>query len=371
MNIYTVLSNLFPTRPPPAAPRRMLLILPCCIGDVVLATAALKALRRAYPKAHITWAVGGWSKGVVDGHDLLDDVLDTGPSALPLKNPGEMLRFVRQIRGGHFDLLVSLVRSPLMSIAALLSSIPCRAGLDSGGRGFGYNIRAPIDPSQPRHEADVYLDVPRALGLNVTECWANVPVRDIYIEAVQKWLIERGVVGSFMLVNPCGGRNPGMVMDVKRWPPEHFAALADHLSARLGMMTILMGGPGDEPIVKAVKDQMRTAVLDVVGGLSFWQIATMAKLATVYIGNDTGLTHLAAAAGGRTAMILGPSDPVRYAPFTPDSIALWRPTAVIKGGVAQGVPENWDWSRDGISVEEVETKIVDFLASSRPASAIT
>lgn len=362
MNIYKPLAHLFPTCLPPPNPHRIVLILPCCIGDVVLATATLKALRRAYPRTYITWAVGGWSKGVVEGHDLLDDILDTGPSALPLKNPGEMRRFVGQLRAGHFDLLVSLVRSPLMSIAALLSGIPYRAGLDSDGRGFGYNIRAPIDPSQPRHEAEVYLDVPRTLGLDVTDCWANVPVRDIYVEAVQKWLVERGVVGSFIVVNPCGGRNPGMVMDAKRWPPENFAALADRLSARLGAMTILIGGPGDEPIVKAVKDQMKTAVLDIVGGLSFWHIGTLARLATVYVGNDTGLTHLAAAAGGRTAMILGPSDPARYGPFTPDSIALWKPAAVIKGGVAAGVPENWDWARDGISLDEAETKIVNFLA---------
>src|SRR5690606_34219909 len=116
------------------------LILPCCIGDVVLATAALCALRRAYPAARIVWAVGAWSKPAIEHHDLLDGVIDTGAAALPVKSPGGFARFVRQLRGGQFELAVSLVRSPLMSLAVLLAGIPTRAGIDSGGRGFGYNV---------------------------------------------------------------------------------------------------------------------------------------------------------------------------------------------------------------------------------------
>ena len=134
---------------------RIVLILPCCIGDVVLATATLTALRRGYPQAHITWAVGTWSKGVIEHHPSLDAILDTGSKALPVKSLAGFYAFVRQLRAGHYDLAVSLVRSPLMSAAVALSGIPHRAGLDSAGRGFGYNIRVPINPNQPRHEADI------------------------------------------------------------------------------------------------------------------------------------------------------------------------------------------------------------------------
>jgi hypothetical protein len=66
-------------------------------------------------------------------------------------------------------------------------------------------------------------------------------------------------------------------------------------------------------------------------------------------------------------MILGPSDPTRYAPFTLDSVAVWRPGNVDKGGVAEGAPQDWDWARDGISVDEAESKIVDFLSTFPPA----
>ena len=386
MNPYRFLASVFPTRPAPASPRRIVLILPCCIGDVVLATAALQALRRGWPEAHITWAVGSWSKGVVEHHDLLDDVLDCGPEALPVRSAAGMLRFARQLRAGNFDLAVSLVRSPLMSIALLLSGIPHRAGLDSAGRGFGYTVRAPVDPNAPRHEAEIYLDVARALGLDASNCRANVPVRDTDRQRVRALLDARSVDRPFIVLNPAGGRNPGMVMDSKRWPPENFARLAEHLTPRPSLhamgsepsppaplpegegrkqagdcRVVLVGGPGDEAVVRAVQERMAVAALALVGELSFGEMAALAALALVYIGNDTGMTHLAAAAGAKTVMILGPSDPARYAPFAPQAIALWKPAALRSGGVAAGAPSDWNWERDGIGVEEAAAQVSRFL----------
>jgi ADP-heptose:LPS heptosyltransferase len=357
----TFLSHLLPTSSPPSTPRRIVLILPCCIGDVVLATATLKALRRAYPAAHITWAVGSWSKGVIEHHDLLDAILDTGESALPVKSASELLRFVKLLRAGHFDLAVSLVRSPLMSLAVWLSGIRWRAGLDSNGRGFGYNIRANIDPTQPRREGEIYLDVARALGLDTADCWANVPIFWKAREDVRRLLFERNIREPFLIFNPAGGRNPGMVMDAKRWPPEHFAALADRLMARWNARAVLLGGPDDGMILDAVRARMHTPPPAFAGNISFEQITALASLSMLYVGNDTGLTHLAAATGARTVMILGPSDPVRYAPFSLHSLALWKPARVAAGGVARGTPKGWDWVRDGISVDEAEAQIISWV----------
>jgi len=355
--LFVLLSRRFPTYPAPRDPRRAVLILPCCIGDVVLATATLQALRRAYPQAYIAWAVGSWSKPAIEHHNLLNSVIDTGDQALPIKSLGGMIRFVRQLRAGKFDLAVSLVRSPLMSLAVLLTGIPHRAGLDSAGRGFGYTIRAKIDPNVPRHEAEIYLDVARALGLDVTGCRANIPVSDADRQSIRAKLGAIGGDRAYIVINPAGGRNPGMVMDVKRWPTANFAELAN----RLGLSVVLVGGKGDEALVEAVKDRLTVPALAFVGTLSFGEIAALAQGAKLYMGNDTGLTHLAAAAGAKTVMILGPSDPQRYAPYADDALALWKPTTVPRSGVAAGVPLGWDWSRDGISVDEAEAKIRAWL----------
>ena len=352
-----------PSVKPGNDPQRIVLILPCCIGDVVLATAALCALRRAYPQASIAWAVGSWSKPAIEHHDLLDAVIDTGAEALPVRSPVGMLRFVRQLRAGRFDLAVSLVRSPLMSLAVLLSGIPQRAGIDSAGRGFGYTVRAKVDPNTPRHEAEIYLDVIRALGIDTTDCYANVPVAEADREAVRARLHERGMDGAYMVVNPAGGRNPGMVMDAKRYPPEQLAALANRIAAAYGLQVVLIGGPGDDALVDAVKARLDAPAVALVGALAFGEIAALAHDSRLYLGNDTGLTHLAAAAGAKTVMILGPSDPQRYAPFAPGALALWKPTTVARGGVAAGAPADWDWSRDGISVDDAERQIRAWLGA--------
>src|SRR6185436_11801963 len=132
------------------------------------------------------------------------------------------------------------------------------------------------------------------------------------------------------------------------------------LGSSLNAKIVLVGGPKDGDIVSAVAQNLQQPHTMLVGQLSFGQIAALASLSQLYIGNDTGLTHLAAAAGAKTVMILGPSDPVRYAPFTPNAIALWKPAALKSGGVAAGIPTDWDWSRNGISVEEVITKVIAF-----------
>jgi ADP-heptose:LPS heptosyltransferase len=106
---------------------------------------------------------------------------------------------------------------------------------------------------------------------------------------------------------------------------------------------------------------MHTQAVPLAGALTFAQIAALAAEARLYIGNDTGLTHLAAAAGAPTVMILGPSDPARYAPYAAHTLALWQPAALRPGGVSSGPPPAWDWARDGIDVDEAEARIAAFL----------
>lgn len=339
---------------------RIVLIRPCCIGDVVLATPVLSALRDAYPDANITWAVGGWAKQAVDYHPRLDAVLDTGNAALPVKSVGGFVRFVNQLRAGSFDLAVSLVRSPLMSLAVLLSGIPQRAGLDSNGRGFGYNIRAKIDPTEARHEAEIYLDVVKALGHSTGGYRANLPVLPHAQQQVEALLQDNNITIPYSVINPAGGSNPGMEMHSKRWLPAHFAGVADYLYQHDNAQPVIIGAPSDKPIVDNVIKHMTVTPI-VLLGLPFQQIGALAAGALIYIGNDTGITHLAAASGAKTAMILGPSDPKRYSAYTDNSIALWKPTNLQAGGVASADTTKWDWGRDGITLNDALPQIETFL----------
>lgn len=313
---------------------RIVLVLPCCIGDVVLGTAVLSALRRAYPQAHIAWAVGQWSRQAVANHPHVDELMDTGSAALPLYNVADFWRFVGQLRAGDYDLLVSLVRSPLMSLAALASGIPQRVGLDSGGRGFGYTRRAPIDPNEVRHEADIYLDTCRALGLDTSDAAPNVPLDHQARQRVRALLAERGLQPPYIVLNPSGGVNPGMTLSAKRYPLPWLAKIGQTLAQENKAALVLLGGPNDNALLEllrfAIGDGWPT--LSLAGQLSFPQIGALAYDALLYIGNDSGLTHYASAVGAPTVMILGPTDPRRYGPVGPNSLALWKPGRWTRAG---------------------------------------
>jgi ADP-heptose:LPS heptosyltransferase len=333
-------------------PRRIVLLKPCCIGDVINATPLLTALRRAYPQASITWAVGSTAQAAINDHPLLNHIVDTGARANPASHPSDMLRLVRLLRQGRPDLIVVPDRSPLLGIAALLAGIPRRAGLDSAGRGFAYTIKATIDPHQIRYEADIYLDVARALGLDTRDCWANVPPSAEALAAADA-VIRDNRLERIVVVHPGGGVNAGMSMVEKRYPPERFAALADRIAAAIKGAIVVIGASSDAAVVSAFKAASERPVIDLSQQLSLPVIGALANRAALYLGNDNGVAHLAAASGGKVLMIFGPSDPRRYAPFVPPTQArvAWRQFDLPAQGVVAGNVA-FDWQRDGVSVDE-------------------
>lgn len=334
--------------------KRILLIKPCCIGDVIFATPLLAALRRAYPNAHITWAVNTSIAPVLYEHPHLNAVLELGESANPAA-PCRLLGFVRQIGRLGADAVFVPDRSRWYSLATRLARIPMRVGLNSGGRGFAYTHKAAVQPEAIRHEAEVYLDLARLLGIPTDGLWAFAPLSVQAAVQAERFLHEAHLAhGGYLVIHPGGGVNVGMRLIEKRWPAENFAALAERLAERLKAQIAVIGAASDREAVARFKAALKQPCLDWSERFSLAEIAALAVRAALYIGNDNGVGHLAAAAGAKVLMIFGPTDPRRYAPFVPPESAryAWRPIALPKGGVSGGAPRHFDWARDGVSVEE-------------------
>jgi len=358
--LYSILKRGFPEGGTASNPQRIVFVRPCCIGDVVMATAALSALRETFPEAHITWAIGPWSARAIEHHSAIDAILDIGDD-MPLRTPATLLRFAKHLRTGNFDLAVSLVRSPLMSLAIYLSGIPVRAGLDSGGRGFGYNLRVPIEPAVHEHESEIYLKVVSAIADREVHAYANLPVAEAARAAVRARLAEEGIDVPFIVAHPGGGVNPGARLASKRYPPAQLAVVLNRMAETKAGAVILLGGASDADLVDEVARRLTVRSVSLVGALDFQQVGALAAESLLYIGNDTGLTHLAAASGARTVMLMGPTDPRRYAPYSPDHLALWKPVKLQAGGAVHAERGAWDWARDGFSIEDAAARILDFL----------
>lgn len=344
--------------PAPAGPfARIVILKPCCIGDVIFATPLLMALRRAYPEALIDWAVSTPAAGALAGHPALHALIPTGKLANPASRAKPLVKLVWALRRGRYDLIVVPDRSRLLAVVPLMAYIPNRAGLDSAGRGFSYNFPAHIDPQQIRHESEIYLDVGRALGIDVEGLWAYAPPPPEAAAAATALLSSYQLApGQFLMVHPGGGLNAGMNMIQKRYPPPLMAALVNRIKDTLENAQIVIVGAGsDLESISALKAHLDTVdVIDLSEKLTLRQIGALAVHATLYIGNDNGVGHLAAASGAKVLMLFGPSDPRRYAPFVPldQARAVWRPIELPPEGVSAGAPLAFDWERDGISVSE-------------------
>jgi heptosyltransferase-3 len=129
-----------------------------------------------------------------------------------------------------------------------------------------------------------------------------------------------------------------------------------------GLAVALVGGLGDDPILESVKGFINLPFTN-FGPRPWGQIGALAERCTLYIGNDTGATHMAVGTGARTAMIMGPSDPRRYAPYGKAGrvAAAWRKWDVPQAGVRAGAKDfSWD---NGVNIDDVMTIIQELLAT--------
>ena len=333
-------------RPTNPCLKRVVVIKPCCMGDVLMATPAIAALRRSLPNSHIALAVGGWSRQAV-AHNPRVNMLIEAPTVGEATRWADYMKLARLIRRGKFGTAVVLDRSPMLSLVALMGRARVRAGLDSDGRGISLTHPVPCPPDKARHEVEWYLDVVRGMGLPAPREEAFLefyPTEGERKEAGQL-LAEQGAgeaEGGYVAIHVGGGANPGMRLLSKRWEPERWARIADWLAETHDATVLLLGGPGKEDREAADKmqaalfDATRPYVVDLVGKLSWGAMGALIGWCDLFLGHDTGAMHLATAMRTPVVAVFGPSDPARYGPWDPSrhSVAVAPRPGVMAGAEA-------------------------------------
>jgi lipopolysaccharide heptosyltransferase II len=298
---------------------------------------------------------------MVENNPYLDGLVDCGRVGSGSHYSWrEYLDLVRRIRAGKYQACFVLDRSPLISLLPYLGSVPQRVGLDSRGRGFSLTVGVPVVGL--RHEADLYLDTVRAVGVEVNE-----PRLEFYpTEEDRRHVAEMlGAVrqAPLVVIHPAGGSNPGMILSAKRWPPQRFAALADRLIEKRRAQVLLVGGSDDKSIAAAIKESMRQKPVDLTGQLTFGQLGALLEQCDLFIGHDTGAMHLAVAVDAPVIAIFGPSDPRMYGPYSENSMVLWHDVG-CNPCLLQG---RWDATCchfrciEAVTVEEVWQAAAGFL----------
>lgn len=313
--------------PTNAAPRRLLLIRPDHLGDLLFLTPALRRLRVQRPDAAIWLASGAWGLPVLAGNTDLDGLLPIDfpgftrrPKGNPLAPYTYLPRVARELRRYDFDAAVILRDDHWWgALLAAAAGIPRR---------FGYALPdvAPfltdaLLPS-PTHQHTtvtngVLLDAVAATGpAQPAPPLASLPFvlpttpRD---EARAATLLARLPQTTARTPIVAIHANPGA--PVKFWDEGRLAAVADHLATEFGARIVLTGGPGDAAITADVARRMRRPALDLAGQTSVGTLAALYWHCALVLGPDSGALHIASAAGTPTVRLYGPADPRRFGPW--------------------------------------------------------
>jgi lipopolysaccharide heptosyltransferase II len=292
-----------------------------------MTTPLLEVLRQNYPQATISYMAGSWSKVIVEHQESVDNVINCGSVGIPGRyRLKEYFQFARTLRRKHFELAFVLDRSPLLTLLPWLAGVPRRVGPDSLGRGFSLTDRVVVSssPDQLQHQAEIYLDLARALRLKIGEPHMHFVPTEAERRSVVK--ADRPQVAVFV----GGGSNPGMDLTAKRWPLPRYKELVSRLANERNVQVLLIGGPGDAELTGEILRDVKVpqgSVLDLAGKTSFGESAAQLEACALFIGNDSSPMHMAAAVGIPVIAIFGPTSPQEYGPYPltdPKHIALWR-----------------------------------------------
>jgi ADP-heptose:LPS heptosyltransferase len=332
-------------------PRNILVIDFGQLGDVVMSLPALRAVREKFPLARITVAVSKPAGDVVNLCGFADATIEVDRVAIrDGSKPLSILKIfnlVKDVRRRQFDFVIDLHSFSETNLLGFLSGAPKR--LFARRRGRSLDFLANFKPAPPveednrtRHQVDRYLDVLQPLGI------ADVPrVPRLRTTIDDDLNIDRLLLKSKADAGaPLAGLFPGAGHESRRWPLEKFAALADSLARNDGVRPIVFVGPEEAKIVSEIRAVFPPSAV-VFDRLSIRQVASLQARLAVFISNDTGPLHIAAAVGAPVVLLLDERAPDSYIPLS-------EPKRVIQRGAISE-----------IEVEEVYEAARALLAAGR------
>ncbi|MBS0171406.1 MAG: lipopolysaccharide heptosyltransferase II [Nitrospira sp.] len=294
--------------------RRILLIKPSSLGDIVHAMPTLAALRERFPQAEVTWLVKRQWAPLVEVIVGVDRVCAVDRGLMG------WLGRVPELRAAGFDLVVDLQGLFRSGAMAGLTGCARRAGFANAREGspFFYTQRVVV-PSTPMHAVDRYLLVAEALGAaRPSKPRFEFLDRPDDRQAVDSLLAQAGIDGS----SPWVAMNVSARWETKRWPPQHFAEAADRLAERYGVPVVLIGGPAERPESLAVTERMHTKAVDLTGQTPVRWLPGLLRRASLLLTNDSGPMHIAAAVETPVVALFGPTDPVKTGPYGQRHVVL-------------------------------------------------
>jgi len=298
------------------------------LGDVLLTTPAIRLLRRSYPKARITMVVNKGTEDMILHNTNIDRILTVDRSIAKSKN---LLRrfqyeraFVKELRSVQYDLCVDFEYGQRGAILSLISGARHRVGLEtlSYWRNWIYHYRVPFPERTHAVQFNMAL-LDKSIGLRTDDKCLELQTSKEDDRYVDTWMSENGLEkgGKFIVCHP------GARWWFKQWPEDRFAQLADQVQEEMQLKVVFSGGVADVSAVQEIAGRMTTPCHSLAGQTTPLQLAALIKRAQIFIGNDSGPMHIAAAVDTPVVALFGSTDPEIWRPWTRRSQVIYKAVA--------------------------------------------
>ncbi|MCP4229998.1 MAG: lipopolysaccharide heptosyltransferase II [bacterium] len=291
-------------------PPRILVVQTAFLGDLVLTTPLVRALRKKYPEAHIGVLAIPTTGAILERLPELDCILVHDKRGGGLK---ELVRILRAVRREKFDTVISPHRSTRSTLISSCSGAKRRIGYKENELSFFYNYR--VNRPMQKNEAERILALLEPLGGCDESPVPHLELTDIEVGEARALMGD----GHYALVAP------GSAWATKRWLPDYFVEVAVGLEQR-GYRVALVGGSGDVETAEEVAGKLPDSVANLAGRTTVRQLAALVAEAGVLVCNDSAPVHIASAFDTPTVAIFGATTPgMGFAPLGERSLAVGIP----------------------------------------------
>ena len=288
------------------------------IGDAIMALPALRAVRKRFPEAEIAIVGRPYVADIYRDQEICDQLIPYDPRGLHAGLSGRE-RLAAELRAQKFDMALLLQNAFDAAWLAWRARIPERIGYARDARSFLLTkaIPLPRHGESPAHEKFYYLELLRRAGWLDSvqdETFISLRVSEEKRRSADEFLCESGVRQGALRIAIGAGASYG---SAKCWPPPRFAEVANQLQSEADADVILFGTAAEASVSTAISAEMRRPPIDLTGKTAIADLPALLSQCHLFIGNDSGAMHVAAAVGLPVIAVFGPTDPEGTAPVTP------------------------------------------------------